>query len=172
MKLRVIGPILVCLLVASTSLASVNGPFLGLSRDFTGAFQKAKEIYFFSYPTQSSCTADEGQWDSEIESCYFSTYDEVQVKKVTNSLYDVEVNTIGTNGHSCTFSATASPLKSNSLRAAAQATVIDESGEWQPATCEVFLYYVGSSISVEDNGNCREYCGARAQLYIEGARKK
>lgn len=97
----------------------------------------------------------------------------INVKKKDPMFYEVAISTIGTNAHSCTFYGAAHPVSSTTLKAVAPATAVNpDTGEWEETTCEVTLKYKNNKVSVEDNGKCREYCGARAHLFIDGAKRK
>lgn len=166
--------LLITLLLSSISaFASVNGPFLSLKTRFDGYYTKTKEIYFHNYPTEILCEADNGSWDAETESCLFEATDEVQVSKVGPNQYLVDVNTIGTNAHTCTFTANAYAMSPKALRAIAPSEPNEQQNQqWPPQRkCEVYLEFNGDKVDVEDNGKCRSFCGARAQLFIEGAQR-
>lgn len=133
-----------------------------------GEFSKLHPIAFMSYEDQAACEADEGKWDDGL--CWFDTSDEVSVER-NGEKYLVKVDTVTTNAHTCSF-------EGEGVMKGTQIVATSEGEEWDgenpvPVTCEVTLDYLdGDTVNVTNNGKCQYFCGARATLEIEGAKRK
>lgn len=143
-----------------------------------GEFQKKKEIYFFNYITAADCQADGGYWtvdseDEEIGFCNFEASDNVKIQKNAEG-YFLYVDTIGTNGHSCFFEEKVTSVSENEVVSVTETEAYDyETGTFKPSTCSVKVSYKDeNTVDVTTEGSCEEYCGARAWLFIEDAKRK
>jgi hypothetical protein len=154
------------LLIALLALPALAAHFTGV-----GEFYAPHEIAVFGYQDEASCSADEGRWEEEL--CWFKVEDEVIVKDDNAGSLDVVVNTVTTNGHSCSFEGKGKFTNEGTILATAPSE--DWSGdESVPATCEVTLTFVdGNTVDVSNGGeSCSYFCGARATLDISGAKRR
>lgn len=147
-----------CLVLLSLpTMASVNGPFFPLNTKFDGTFVSEKTIYFFNYLTQKECLKDGGHFTNDT--CEFPAEDEVKVKKLKKTLFEIQVSTIGTNARSCLYVGQAIPTSSKTL-----VSRDEETG------CMVYLKYKNDhQVEVESTYQCNYFCGARVSLDIKRA---
>jgi hypothetical protein len=144
--------------------------------DFVGQFSMPRKTAMFGYDNKQACVADKGEWLTEDGICMFDSSDDVKVEDTASGL-TMKVETIGTNAHSCGFEATAQVKDFNVLVGALETEVHryneeTKESEWVKAVCEVTLTYKNSDVvKVDNNGNCQEFCGMRAQLYIDEAKR-
>lgn len=139
-----------------------------------GKFTYEHEILDFHYATAEECAADSGHWNAEEETCAFAVADEVEVRREGEGFL-VSVLTVGRHYSECSFEG-AGRLEGDVLVAEAAGEYFDDDGNLQQATCRLGLRYAadGSSLSVGvegDRAGCANFCGFRAGLDIEEARR-
>lgn len=133
-----------------------------------GEYSLSHEIAFMNYESEEACKGDNGRWADGL--CFMDASDEVVVKK-TGDEYEVSVDTITTNGHSCGFEGTGQWTMEGIL--ASTPSQAWDGDKFVPVTCEVLLSFVdGNTVNVSNNGQCSEFCGMRASLEISGAKRK
>jgi hypothetical protein len=126
----------------------------------------------YYYQTQPDCEAAEGKWD-EQGLCFFEEENKLNLTLENGKVSSVEVMTWGGNGHSCSFESKNIYDVGSALKVVEAVEAYDfESGEMKPTLCEVTLKKTEKGYSVDNNGKCNYFCGARAWLYIEEATKK
>lgn len=142
-----------------------------------GNFAFAHQTFVVGYEDEKSCLEDQGEWDKEMEMCFFPVEDTVQVKKAVGG-FDIAVETVGSNAHMCGFEGPAQKTSDSTLLSSVKTEVWEENaqtGQWEsvPAVCEVTVTYRDeNTVSVENNGKCQEFCGMRAWLSIDEAKRK
>lgn len=148
-----------------------------------GTFASAHPIYFFSYADKAACEADEGTWEAHEQDsgfCFFNTEDTLTVKTAKDG-YAVEIETVRTNAHTCSFEGAAKRVSENVLEASAESEMWvpgqgQEEGKFVPATCRVSLTYTNAdTVDVRVVGApqaCESFCGANASLEMEGAKRR
>lgn len=138
-----------------------------------GRFANEHEFPIFGYDNAKDCSADGGRWDEEM-GCLFTGEDSVEVKLLADHTYRVEIQTVTTNGHSCGFESANGVFQNGAIVATDLADEWDsEKQEMVPVTCEVAVSYVdGNTVNVSHNGKCSTFCGARASLDIERAKRQ
>jgi hypothetical protein len=166
MKIRIAILSAFLFLVVLSALAAVM--------QMDGNFVSAHKTYVVGYEDEAACAADQGSWDGEA--CYFDVEDSVAVTK-TNNGYSLSVETIGSNAHVCNFEGEAQIASAKELVSSVKTEEEreDDNGNWSsvPVTCSVSVTYKDSNtISVTNNGNCGSFCGARAWLHIDEAKRK
>ena len=152
---------------------------MSLPEQLEGVFAYAHHTGIVGYEDEKSCAADQGDWDQDMELCFFNVEDSVQVKKTqVPEVFQLNVDTVGSNGHSCSFEGEATVQSNDLLMSSVKTEVWQENaqtGEWESvsATCEVTVKYADiNTTAVSTNGNCQEFCGMRAILDIEEAKRK
>jgi hypothetical protein len=135
-----------------------------------GTFVLDHEIAMRNYENRTVCEEEGGAWREGF--CFFAAADQVVVK-LSGGAHRVTVNTTTTNGHTCEFSAPARWTARGLLAKAESMEWDQEKDAYAPATCEVLVRYVDANqVNVSHNGRCRSFCGMRADLAIEGARRR
>lgn len=156
------------------SLALISITAFAAEFNGEGLFNYSHQIGMFGYENAEACKADDGEWDVDNGICFFNTADQVEVKLAAENTYNVKVDTVTTNAHTCTFEGTGKVLMGTDKFTILAST---ESEEWDgdkfvPATCEVTLTYIdGDTVNVVNNGKCTSFCGARADLTIDEAKR-
>lgn len=132
---------------------------------YVGKYVEEVQTFVVGYTNAADCTSDNGDWDAEMELCFFFVDNEVVVSGNANG-YTMTVATWGSNAHSCVFEGPATKVLPNALVSEVPTEIYEyETGEWVPATCEVTVNYgEPETIDVTTNGNCQEFCGMRASL--------
>lgn len=130
---------------------------------YVGKFVEPVQTFVMGYETEADCQGDNGDWDSEMELCFFPIENEVFVTETTDS-YALEITTWGANAHSCMFEGDVTRVLPNALISEVPVEIWVNDA-WVPAICEVTLNYSDSqTVEVSTNGNCYEFCGMRASL--------
>lgn len=141
---------------------------------FSGEYEFHHKISMAGYTDQKSCDADKGEWSDR--GCLFQVADTVSVKQdAQNGAYSVEISTLASNAHLCSFEADAVVMNKNMLLATAIVDVYDnDSDKVSKEVCAVGIEYLDyDTVSVQTNGKCRQYyCGARAGLEIDRAERR
>lgn len=144
--------------------------------NFAGNFSAPHKTFIFGYENKKSCLADKGEWSTEDEVCLFDVSDVVKVQTSAQGA-TASIETIGANAHTCGFEEPVIQKSANELLAQVETEVYEynsetKQGEFVKAICEVTITYKDSdTVSVTNNGNCQEYCGARAFLHIDEAKR-
>ncbi|MCO5142040.1 MAG: hypothetical protein M9962_03000 [Oligoflexia bacterium] len=160
--------ILVLLVLSTLGTASINHLF--------GTFSEPTQTFVVGYEDQASCDSDGGQWDTEMEMCFFDAENTVELKE-ENGKIKLLVDTIGSNAHSCSFEGEAVQTTASQFVSKVDSTEYDqdENGNWVeiPVVCEVTVDFLDeNSVTVDNNGKCREFCGMRAWLSVDKATRK
>ena len=143
-----------------------------------GEFSYPHEIAMVGYADEAGCREDGGKWEDEF--CFFSVEDSVKVEFTDAQAmeYYVTVDILSTNAHTCSFEGLAKWVGPLTLVASSetddwQEGENGEEGKFVPVTCEVTVKYLdGNRVNVSNNGKCSNFCGARAMLEIEEAKRK
>lgn len=117
-----------------------------------GAWTEPVTVPVFSYTDAAACAADGGAWRDDA--CQVDAANTVTIGPDGA----LSVSILGTNAHTCEFD--------GALRAAGGAWIAD--GE---AGCRVTVNLRDGALSLENNGRCEAYCGARAFLEVRAARR-
>ncbi|TNF29093.1 MAG: hypothetical protein EP319_07720 [Deltaproteobacteria bacterium] len=131
-----------------------------------------KKITNVVVPTQDDCEGgdDGARWDAESENCLVDIADVVKIKK-NEDKYSVEVITWGGNLHSCAFENEAEKIAEGHLQAKTEGSEWVD-GDWQDKECVVDIKFKDqNTLSVEANWACQVFCGMRAELSIEEAKR-
>ena len=145
--------------------------------NYFGQFSMAHKTAVYGYDTKKACEKDDGEWLTEDEICVFDASDDLTVTP-SNQGANLIINTIGGNAHMCSFEGAATVKSANELISQVETEVYEynsetKQGEFVKAICEVTVTYKDSdTASVSNNGKCQEFCGARAHLYIEDAKRE
>jgi hypothetical protein len=142
------------------------------AQDFqTGTFVEPTQTFVISYMNEADCSADSGSWDNEMEMCFFDVENEATVSKKEEGLF-LDIVTTGSNAHSCWFEGPVTSQSENTLVSAVEAMVWN-GDDWTNGTCEVTVTYEDAdTVNVSTNGQCQEFCGARAWLEMGPAIRK
>ena len=138
------------------------------------------ETYSFKHPvsmsgyTEEECKAENLEWNSEGYCVINDVADTVVIAK-PKKYYKVNVETITTNAHQCSFEATNGKLVNSRKLVSSQPSTIYKDNKPIASKCVVTVNYNdNNSVSVTTNGyeECAEFCGANASLEIEKAIKE
>lgn len=168
MKKSILAMFLLISAVSSAQAENLN---------YAGQFSSPHKTFIVGYEDERSCNIDKGEWDREVQMCLFDASDEVTIERWADGGLSMNIETVGQNGHSCGFASGAKEVKPGLLVGSAETEVFrynEETKQSEPvkAICEVYVSYSDSNtVSVEDNGNCTEFCGARAALIIGEAKR-
>ncbi len=141
-----------------------------------GKYAEPTQTFIVGYEDQSSCEADGGQWDTEMEMCFFAVENTVELAEANGKL-ELTVDTVGSNAHECHFQGEAVKMSETEYVSKVNVTEFEQNdkGEWieVPAVCEVSMSFLDAdSVAVGNNGKCSEFCGARAWLSVDKAIRK
>lgn len=123
--------------------------------EIEGKFEVVRPLFMHGYNSKS-CRADGGvyvgdglcKWEKGGGS-------NVQIT-ATETNFDLIISSVGTNGHTCDFSGKASLISAYHL-------ISKESSD--EGQCAVNVFFTSeNTISIQTNGECREYCGANMAL--------
>lgn len=135
-----------------------------------GEYSLPHKIAFMNYETAEACAEDGGTFEDEL--CWMDASDDISVVDDGAGELDVSVFTITTNAHMCEFEGKGKFTAEGTIVASAPTEIWDGDNS-VPAVCDVTLTFVdGNTVNVSNNGNCAYFCGARASLDIEGAKRK
>jgi len=123
--------------------------------DLVGSWTEEVAIQMLSYALAPECRRDGGRW-VEGDGCWFDGANTVNVTPVG----EVSVEIVTTNAHMCSFEG--------------KLTAVD--GGWTAApveggACELRFKVQGRLLEVSNNGECADFCGARAFLAIQAAHR-
>lgn len=130
-----------------------------------GLYLEPSSTFLVGYESKEECEASQGdwsvpEWDGDMALCIFRVDNIVKIEG-KGSKYAVEISTIGSNGHSCSFEGTGNLMGS---------TIVAKSSESQE--CEVNVAFLDAdTVNVSTNGECQDFCGARAWLQIDAAKR-
>ena len=159
---------LIALLLAPIGIALASTPF--------GTFSEPTQTFIIGYESYDACKSDGGQWDEEAEMCFFPAENLVNLQEQEGKTI-LTVDTVGSNGHECHFEGVATALGDGEYLSKVDTTRYEQNdkGEWVeiPTVCEVSLsFHDGNTVTVGNNGECSEFCGARAWLTVDKAIRK
>lgn len=151
-------------------LALISIPAFAATLDVTGRFQQDFFIAVVGYESAAKCSADQGRWDEGY--CWFPASNQVRIAS-TGTGYNLSIETVATNAHTCEFSALAKRFPDGVLVASLPSEEYDpRSGGFVKATCEVTVSFADAdTVNVTNNGKCQSFCGARASLVVTGAKR-
>lgn len=148
-------------------LLSSAAAFAVTPAQMTGKFTDPKEIAIIGYRDAASCTADHGIWNEDF--CVFRAEDRLDVTS-KGGRFKISVETISTNAHTCSFEAPA--LRDGNRLVASVKAENFEGGKWVDAICTVTVSYKSKdAVSVDTNGKCQSFCGARGLMEFSAKRK-
>ena len=156
----------VSLIIAANLYAAISN---GMT--YIGTYAQPGQTFMMGYMDQATCVEDRGDWDTDMELCFF---DIEQIVEVTGSSqgYNVVVATWGSNAHSCVFEGAVTEVLPNALVSKVP-TEVYENGTFVPGVCEVTVTYENDvTVNVSTNGKCQTFCGARAWLEMGPATLK
>lgn len=139
--------------------------------DLLGNFEEPTMTFIIGYEDASACSNDNGDWDAEMEMCFFNTENTIEVSANANGLF-LSIATVGSNAHQCYFEGSVTKTTSSSLISEVESMVWN-GDDYVPGKCIVTATYENAdTVSVSTNGQCQEYCGARAWLEFGPATRK
>lgn len=154
------------------TVAAISSIAYASAINYAGTFSEPVTIAMMGYENEQACLNDKGQWQDDM--CLFDTENTVVISPSIGG-YDVAVDTVHTNGHSCMFEGKVTKANGPNVTAATEVEEWnDEKQEFEPATCELNITYTqdGNSLSLGNNGKCQSLCGARGFLAIDKADRK
>ena len=156
----------VTLIIAANLYAVVSN---GMT--YLGTYSQPGQTFVVGYFEEAACVQDNGDWDAEMEMCFFDIENTVEVSGDSQG-YKLVVATWGSNAHSCVFEGQVTQVLPQALVSEVP-TEVYRDGEFVPAVCEVTVNYENDeTVNVSTNGNCQEWCGARAWLEMGPATLK
>lgn len=157
--------------LALTAIAAVSVTAAAATYyELAGTFSNPHDIIMMNYADEASCTADQGEWVEDL-GCSFAGEDTVEVSKDLNT---VSVETVTTNGHTCSVEATVKTIEPDMIIAETPSDEYnDTTGEFETVTCQLTVKYsdANETVAVSSNGKCQSFCGARAIPEIEDAKR-
>lgn len=141
------------------------------SNSLLGIYSEITKTYTYAIGSQTECENIGGQFlagnETDAPACVYELENKVTISSNPAGNLSVSVSTIGSNDHTCSFDGVA---KSD----AKDVFEVKTSGrENDINACVLKMSLKGTTLSVvEKSGDCRDYCGARASLFIEKAEKK
>ncbi len=133
-----------------------------------GVFQQPVTITVAGYQSASECAADKGFWEEGF--CRFQAHNEVSIGN--NGGYFLKVSTIGTNLHSCDYEGAAIASGNGLISQLESEEWDDRSSSFVKALCELRATFPdANTVSVNNNGKCSSFCGMRARLVVEEAKR-
>lgn len=119
---------------------------------YVGKYSQDKQVMLMFAADKAACLENEGEWDESGESgiCFAKASDNVEVSFDAKTGYKLKVDLVGTNIHTCNFEAKGKLLK-NVLTA-------------KEDDCVVKATFKTDSVSISNNGKCRDYCGMTVDL--------
>lgn len=145
--------------LALNLLANVQDPTAKL----LGTFVEPTQTFVVSYQEASDCTTDGGDWDAEMEMCFFDAANTAKVSATADGLY-LTVDTVGSNAHQCYFEGAVTKTTATTVVSEVEAMVWNGT-DFEAGTCEVTVTFENDdTVNVSNNGKCQEFCGARAWL--------
>ena len=123
-----------------------------------GDFEKVSPIVINGYKNRKSCQADKGRWINR--QCVFSgASSQVSISKNSESTYQVTIQHVGHNAHTCDFQGTAVALNQVQLVSRVDA-------------CEITVGFTSpTTLAIMNNGQCADHCGANMDLSISDVRR-
>lgn len=157
---------LITLLIAANIFAVTSD---GMT--YLGLFAEPTQTFIVGYTEEAACVSDQGNWDSEMEMCFFDVENTVEVKGDSEG-YSLDIVTTGSNAHSCWFEGKVTQVLEKALVSEVPAETFNGT-DWEPAICQVTVSYENDeTVNVSTNGKCQEFCGARAWLEMGPATLK
>jgi len=158
------------LLIAAAS-AQAEQSKIGLNltlEQMLGNFSEPTSTFVVGYETEEACTTDKGQWIDEM--CIFDAENTLVVSQQEKQVI-LSMETIGSNAHICSFEGPAEKISETELQSKVASDVWDGS-DWVPGFCTVTASYSDTNTVQVSSAGCEMFCGARAQLYIDSAKRK
>ena len=154
------------------ALALTSTAFAGTIRE--GLYAEKNYAIMKHISTKEECREVKGKWDSEEGFCFDRADNTVEITK-NNDGYKIVVSTIsGGNLHTCEFEGEAKLSADRMILTSTVETTDYETDAKTTCTVKVTQKdgFLKKAVSVEEKGNCREFCGANAYgLSIEKAVK-
>lgn len=158
---------LLTLVLAANLYAVANG---GMT--FIGTYVEPTQTFVVGYTAEAPCLEDGGDWDTDMEMCFFDTENTVEVSADAQG-YSLVIATWGSNAHSCVFEERVTQVLPNALVSEVPTEIYNGDGQWVSAKCVVTVTFENDeTLNVGTNGNCQEWCGARAWLEMGPATLK
>jgi hypothetical protein len=138
-----------------------------------GTFISTHKVPMSAY-LEPQCLQDKGTWEKGI--CFMELDDCVSVEKKDGS-YELSVDSVGPDADMCKFKSHGKIIKNKLVASLPNSEIIRDplTGDFQTRTvlCEVTLSYNdANTVSITNNGNCKNFCASRAQLVVTDARRE
>lgn len=166
--MRLWGCVLLGLLVSVTaSSRSIK------KMNFVGNYWEEIEVPMLSYEKSDCIGRSFARWveqDNGLGYCSISTYNEVGVL-LEGGVYKLSVEVVGFNARTCSYYAEATEMSYRELVSRTD-VVVWQDNKFVPATCELIVNFEDEdTVSVRNNGNCYDYCGAGVNLEVKAAKR-
>ena len=145
--------------------------------DLTGAWEEQTQISMAVYDSSGLCVQEGGTWEDGL--CLFpNTNSATFTPTGQDGVWTVEIETLGPNAHICTFEGEVRRDGEEGFVASAPSEVFipgegGGDGRFEEAECAFPVTVRDDVLSLDGSGEaCRSFCGARAYLYLEGARRR
>jgi len=123
--------------------------------EIEGKYEVVRPLFMRGYHAKA-CIADGGVYVGDGLCKWEKGGGSSVVISSTETNFELEISSVGTNGHTCDFSGKAALISDYHL-------VSKENGD--EGKCEVNVFFTSvNTISVKTNGECSEYCGANMML--------
>lgn len=152
------------LLITLFSLSALAGS----NSSLIGEYIEKTRTSTLSIRSEQECTDIGGNYlpagDLDVAACVYDVQNTVKISSKSSGELALEVLTVGSNEHNCSFDGTADAKGGDVFEVKALDT---------NSSCILEVSVQGTSLSVkEKSGACYEFCGARASLDISKADKK
>jgi len=141
--------------------------------NFTGVFVELVQTYIVGYMDGNSCTTDGGDWDADMEICFFNAQNTARVQESETGM-SLLIDTIGGNAHSCVFEGPVTTVLPEAVVSEVEAGYYDDTTQsYVQGICRVTVKFQSAdTVMVETNGKCSEFCGMRAMLEMGPANRQ
>jgi hypothetical protein len=146
--------------------------------DPTGTWAEPHEILMIGgYDEEATCVADEGTWQAAV-GCRFPVENLVIFTPNPDDTWGLTVEIVADNAHTCSFEGTAVRRGAGGFEATAPAEVYipgegGAAGRFEDGTCTLQIRITEGILTMEGDGEaCQGFCGARAYMGIQGARRR
>lgn len=131
------------------------------------------DVVMLAY-NESSCLEDKGEWVEDEYCVFHGAEDTVTITRSHHhGPYKVEIETIATNAHMCSYEATNGRfITKNSLVSSVPSTFYNEEGSPKSVQCDVTVTFnkdKSVTTTINNREYCQEFCGANVSLEIEKA---
>jgi hypothetical protein len=155
MMVQALRLLLVGFVFVGFSSQSVQAAAVDLN--MVGTFNKVEPIYF-RYPNKFECKSDGGQWKDGL--CFFNGGGPSIVIKKSGDKFDLVIESVGNNGHMCEFTGTAVVQNQVHLNST------------DGVSCQLSVLFTDpNTLSLVNNGECADYCGALVELSFDGVKR-